>query len=150
MLKKASPNGAEMLKPDRTAPRGCRAPRVGEIMRLPKLAKTLRTLTEKGKKGFYEGYVADAIVKVISDQGGVLCHDDLKYHCEVGSELGRPISLNFRGQGLTETYEKGLEIWEHPPNGQGLVALMALGILQELEKIDKIPRFDKAQHNSAE
>ena len=150
MLKKVSPNGAELLKADRTAPDKYRAPRAGETMRLPTLAKTFRSLAEQGKKGFYEGYVADAIIKVVSDQGGVLCHDDLKHHCEVGSELGKPISLRFRGQGVTETYEDGLDIWEHPPNGQGLVALIALGIFQELEKRGKIPRYNETQHNSAE
>ena len=150
MLKRASPNGAELLKADRTAPDGYRAPRAGEIMRLPKLARTFRSLASSGRKGFYEGHVADAIIKVVNDRGGVLCHDDLKHHCKVGSEPGKPISLRFRGQGVAETYEEGLEIWEHPPNGQGLVALMALGIFQELEKMGKIPRFNEMQHNSPE
>jgi gamma-glutamyltranspeptidase/glutathione hydrolase len=43
-----------------------------------------------------------------------------------------------------------VEVWEHPPNGQGIVALMALGIMEELERTGKIPRFSQAQHNSAE
>lgn len=76
-----------------------------------------------------------------------------------------PISYVFTGQGYSETKAKyidgisgqgknedphGVEIWEHPPNGQGIVALMALGILEALEEDGKIPRFTQDQHNSAE
>jgi len=103
--------------------------------------------------------VAEAIVKVVTDLGGFLTLNDLKYHAEVGSQSVDPISIEFNGQGMSEHYathshdglgaEGGIEVWEHPPNGQGIVALMALGILEELEKKGKIPNFKVEDHNSA-
>lgn len=137
-----------MLKPDSKAADGHRAPREGEIMKNPTLAKTFRLLGQHGKKGFYEGEVAEAIVKVTSEQGGFLTLEDLKHHCEVGTETTEPISLRFDAFGVDEEHG-GLDIWEHPPNGQGIVALMALGILKELEKTGKLKKWTKAEHNTA-
>jgi len=57
-----------------------RAPRAGELMRNPNLARTFRELAEHGKPGFYEGRVADEIVKVLADLGGTMTTDDLKNH----------------------------------------------------------------------
>ncbi|KFA52215.1 hypothetical protein S40293_00590 [Stachybotrys chartarum IBT 40293] len=144
-LKSASPNFAEMLKHDPSAPQGVRAPRPGEIMKNPTLAKTFRTLAAEGKRGFYAGRIAEELVKVVRDLGGYLTLDDLQHHLDVGSEPVDPISLKFHGQGLGE---RGIELWEHPPNGQGIVALMALGILQQLEKQGKIPTFGPRDHNT--
>lgn len=177
-IRDASPNFAEMLKKDPAAKDGCRAPRAGEIMRNPTLAATFRALAEEGKSGFYEGRVAQELIKVVKDLGGHLELEDLKHHMDVGYEAVEPISLKFRGQGLGNSSSKattqngikraangeakagendndnedndGVELWEHPPNGQGIVALMALGILQELEKQGKIPTFTPEQHNSAD
>lgn len=163
-IRAASPNFAEMLKADPGAADGCRAPRAGEIMKNPALARTFRTLAEEGKKGFYTGRVAEQLVRVVRDLGGHLELDDLARHLEMGSESVEPISLKFRGQGLggrkgtkrqangdgKDGTDEGVELWEHPPNGQGIVALMALGIMQELEKQGKIPTFTAAGHNSAE
>ncbi|OAQ61434.1 gamma-glutamyltransferase [Pochonia chlamydosporia 170] len=146
-IKEASPNFAEMLKNDPNAEGGVRAPRAGEIMKNPTLAKTFRTLAEEGKKGFYEGRIAQELVKVVQSLGGLLELEDLKHHLEVGSEPVEPISLKFQGQGAGS--EDGVELWEHPPNGQGIVALMALGIIQELEKQGKIPTFRPEDFNSA-
>ncbi|KAF4306858.1 Gamma-glutamyltranspeptidase [Botryosphaeria dothidea] len=156
-IRKASPNFAEMLKKDPSAKDGVRAPKPGEIFKNPTLANTFRLLAKHGKKGFYEGSVAEALVKVVQDLGGSLTLDDLKKHAELGSEPVDAISLKFKGQGIGELHKKhmhdggdeGVEVWEHPPNGQGIVALMALGMLQELEKTGKIPKFTTKDHNSA-
>ena len=112
-------------------------------MKNPTLAQTFRALGEQGKKGFYTGRIAEELVKVVRDLGGFLTLDDLKHHMEAGSEPVDPISLKFTGQGC-----KGVELWEHPPNGQGIVALMALGIIQELEKSGKIATFSASDFNS--
>lgn len=192
IIRNASPNYAEMLKSDpSTIARGgdgYRAPRAGEIMRNPTLAQTFRRLATDGKRGFYTGRIAEELVAVVQALGGHITLDDLAHHLEVGSEPVEPISLKFRGQGLSGAGKKGIkrqangdiktgtgtetggdsttdaangegegegegegvELWEHPPNGQGIVALMALGIMQELERAGKIPTFTPAQHNSAE
>src|SRR5689334_14252519 len=130
-----------MLKADPSAPDGVRAPRAGDIIKLPNLARTFRTLATEGKKGFYSGRIAEEIVKVVRDRGGHLEVDDLQHHLEKGSEPVDPIALKFRGQGTSASPGGGVELWEHPPNGQGIVALMALGIIQELEAQKKIPAF---------
>lgn len=148
-IRDASPSFAEMLKKDPAAEGGVRAPRPGEIMKNPTLAQTFRTLATDGKAGFYSGRIAEALVKVVQDLGGALTLEDLQHHLETGSEPVEPISLKFRGQGLTaEDADAGIELWEHPPNGQGIVALMALGIIQELEKAGKIPTFKPEDMNT--
>ncbi|PWY88503.1 gamma-glutamyltranspeptidase [Aspergillus heteromorphus CBS 117.55] len=158
LIRNASPNYHEMLKPDPKAENGFRSPLPGEILRNPTLAQTFRALAAEGKKGFYEGQVAEELVKVVQDLGGYITLEDLKYHAETGSQDTEAISLKFTGQGIidkqtpgtSDEVNQGVEIWEHPPNGQGIVALMALGILEELERTGKTPKFTEAQHNSAE
>ncbi|KAL8927061.1 MAG: hypothetical protein Q9208_002607 [Pyrenodesmia sp. 3 TL-2023] len=162
MLREASPNFGEMLRSDDNAPDGKRAPLPGEIMKNPTLANTLRLLAEHGKDGFYRGKVAEALVKVVQDLGSHMAMDDLTYHAEQGSEEVDAIKLRFNGQHVAKVYnhpvdgqpgrsadEEGVDVWEHPPNGQGIVALMALGILEELERTSKIPTFKESDHNSA-
>ncbi|KAF1931357.1 gamma-glutamyltranspeptidase [Didymella exigua CBS 183.55] len=149
-LRKASPNGHEMLKKDSSAKDGCRAPKAGEIMKNPTIANTFKLLAKRGKKGFYEGKVAEQLVKVVSDLGGYITLDDLKHHAETGSEHVDPISLKYTGQGVGESTNGGIELWEHPPNGQGIVALMALGIIQELEKEGKISKWGVKDHNTTQ
>ncbi|KAM3552667.1 hypothetical protein MY1884_007087 [Beauveria asiatica] len=146
-IRNASPNFAEMLKKDPSAEAGVRAPRPGEIMRNPTLAQTFRTLATEGKAGFYSGRIGEELVKVVRDLGGDLTLDDLQHHLDTGSEPVEPISLKFRGQG--QDADAGIELWEHPPNGQGIVALMALGIIQELEKQAKVPAFEPRDFNTA-
>jgi gamma-glutamyltranspeptidase/glutathione hydrolase len=157
-IRNASPNFREMLKVDSSAKDGVRSPLPGEIMKNPTLAKTFRALAAEGKGGFYKGRVAEQIVKVVQDLGGYMTLEDLAYHAEVGTQEVDAISLDFTGQdivskatpGTDGEANQGVKIWEHPPNGQGIVALMALGIMEELEKSGKIPKFTEAQHNSAE
>ncbi len=130
LIKRASPNANEMLKKDG------KAPRAGDIFRNPTLGRTFREVAEKGKAGFYEGRVADEIVKLITELGGVMTHQDLRTH---RSTVDEPISMKFQG----------VEVWECPPNGQGIVALQAIGIIESLVKEGKIS-LDKLQHNSVE
>jgi gamma-glutamyltranspeptidase/glutathione hydrolase len=164
-IRHASPNFGEMLKSDKDAPDGKRAPRPGELFCNPNLAHTFHLLAKHGKKGFYSGSVAESLVKVVQDLGGHLDLDDLEHHADTGTETTEPLSLRFNGQNIGNIQSKGLDgqpsqnesshgvdVWEHPPNGQGLVALialMALGILEELEKTNKIRTFTEKDHNSA-
>lgn len=129
IIKLASPNGNEML-------RHSRAPKEGEIFRNPTLAETFRTLAKEGKKGFYEGRIAQALVDVIQHLGGEMTLEDLKSH---DTDEVEPISVHYQG----------LDIWECPPNGQGIVALMTLAIIDELQQSKKIPPLHELGHNSA-
>ena len=94
-----------------------RAPIAGEIFRNPGLGRTFRAVAEGGKAAFYEGPLAQAIVKVLRESGGVLSLADLAGH---RSSWPTPISTDYRG----------FRIWECPPNGQGLAALLGLNILE--------------------
>ena len=125
-------------------------------MKNPTLANTFRLLAKHGKQGFYGGSVAEALVKVVQGLGSHYEMDDLANHAKQGSQRVEPIKLRFRGQGIGKDNEagksadaEGIDVWEHPPNGQGIVALMALGILEELEHTGKIPVFAANEHNSA-
>ncbi len=91
------------------------APEVGQIVRLPGLAKTLQGIADGGPQAFYTGAVADAIVATLQGAGSVMAHEDLRKHT---STWGDPISTDYHG----------IEVYEHPPNGQGLAALQALNI----------------------
>ncbi len=94
-----------------------RAPRPGEIFRNPGLVRTFRTIAEGGKQAFYQGEIAEAIVVVVQSAGGCLSHTDLAAH---HSTWEQPIHTTYRN----------VHIWECPPNGQGLAALLALNILE--------------------
>ncbi|KAI4130059.1 MAG: hypothetical protein LQ347_003516 [Umbilicaria vellea] len=162
LIRGASPNFGEMLKSDKEAKAGKRAPRRGEIFKNPTLANTFRLLSKHGKKGFYEGSVAEALIQVVQDLGGHLTPEDLKDHAELGSQEVDAIKLRFNGQNIGNIQSHvpneeaqggsgdGVDIWEHPPNGQGIVALMALGILEQLERSGKVRKFEEHEHNCAE
>ncbi|XP_070765194.1 glutathione hydrolase-like YwrD proenzyme [Enoplosus armatus] len=106
------------------------APKCGQVFRNPALAQTLKDLGERGKPAFYRGRVAQAIVDIISRNGGVMTLDDLSSH---DSEVITPISTEY----------KGVRLWEPPPNSQGLAALLLLNIL------DNFP-LKAAGHNSSD
>ena len=92
-------------------------PKKGQIFKNPDLANTLRVIAKDGRKGFYEGKIANTIANFIQDQGGFLSYNDLKNH---KSEWIDPVSTNYRGY----------DIWELPPNGQGIAALQILNLLE--------------------
>ncbi|KAM3875891.1 glutathione hydrolase-like YwrD proenzyme [Diretmus argenteus] len=93
------------------------APIHGQVFRNPALAQTIKELGERGKPAFYQGRVAQAIIDVIGQHGGVMTLDDLSSH---DSEVITPISTDY----------KGVRLWEPPPNSQGLAALLLLNILE--------------------
>ena len=97
-----------------------RAPRPGEIFRNAGLARTLKTIAKDGKTAFYQGEIARAIVEVVQQASGCLSEADLASHF---STWEQPISIEYRG----------MRIWECPPNGQGLAALLALNLLAGFE-----------------
>jgi len=94
-----------------------KAPAKGEIFRNPGLANTLEKIASGGKNEFYRGSIAKAIAAFMKSQGGFLTYDDLARH---NSEWVEPVSTSYRGY----------DIWELPPNGQGIAALQILNILE--------------------
>lgn len=94
---------------------GERAPRPGEVFRLPALANTLRQIAQQGRDAVYEGDIAHAIVEFSERNDGFLTLADLASH---HSDWVEPISVDYRGY----------RVYECPPNGQGLAALIALSI----------------------
>ena len=95
-------------------------PKKGQLFKNKDLGKTLRLISKKGRKGFYEGPVAKTISDFIIDQGGFLSFEDLKNH---SSDWIEPVSTNYRGY----------DIWELPPNGQGIAALQILNLLESFD-----------------
>jgi gamma-glutamyltranspeptidase/glutathione hydrolase len=110
-----------------------RAPRPGEIFCNPGLARTLRHIASGGKSAFYHGEIAAAIASVVQAAGGVMTVDDLAVHHSTWDE---PVSTHYRG----------VRIWECPPNGQGLTALLALNILEGFDLAELPPLSARRLH----
>ena len=110
-LLKDYPNIKEVYMPDG------HSPAKGEIFRNPLLANTLEKIVKGGRKEFYQGSIARTIDAFMKSQGGFLSYDDLAKH---HSEWVEPVSTNYRGY----------DVWELPPNGQGIAALQILNILE--------------------
>uniref|UniRef100_A0A7S1EUA9 Gamma-glutamyltransferase n=1 Tax=Timspurckia oligopyrenoides TaxID=708627 RepID=A0A7S1EUA9_9RHOD len=104
-------------------------PEVGELFRNIELAETLKEVSKNGKKGFYEGRIAESIVKEVKNAGGVLSLEDLKAH---QTEFCSPISVSYRG----------IQVFEVPPPTQGLSALIALNIIENfpISEMNEIQR----------
>lgn len=101
------------------APNG-RPPEIGEIWRSPDHARTLQSIAETNAESFYRGELAEKIDQFSKQFGGYLRKEDLAAY---QPEWVEPISVNYRGY----------DVWEIPPNGHGMVALMALQILKGFE-----------------
>lgn len=96
-----------------------RSPQVGQTVTLPDLGHSLQQIADEGADVVYEGDIADAIVETVQSAGGLLDHEDL---ARFEPEFPTPISSTYRG----------VDIFQLPPNNQGMIALEALNIAQEL------------------
>jgi gamma-glutamyltranspeptidase/glutathione hydrolase len=94
-----------------------RAPRLGELFRNPSLAQSLKEIASQGRDAFYKGNIARRVVECSQRNGGALTASDL---AEFSSEWVEPISTTYRGW----------TVYEIPPNGQGIAALMMLNIME--------------------
>ena len=108
------PNAARILLPQG------RAPRAGERFRQPELAQTLRTIAAKGRDGFYHGPIAEEMVSYLNSLGGLHTLDDF---AELNGAYVQPIHGRYRG----------VDVYQMPPNNQGLTALLMLNILSGFE-----------------
>lgn len=125
-----------------------RGPIPGESYVNEDLARVYERIAEHGKDGFYKGETADLIIESIRARGGLLTHEDLASHESTLLDSGAPISTTWRdaaGSG------RDLRVHEIPPNGQGIVALQTLAILQALQTTGRLERpLHEYEHNSAE
>ncbi len=96
---------------------GGKPPSKGDVFKNPALANTLELIARKGRDEFYKGDIAHIICDFMAEQGGFLSYEDLASH---SSEWVEPVSVNYRGY----------DVWELPPNGQGIAALQILNILE--------------------
>ena len=110
----ADPGAARYFLP------GGRVPAEGDIIKFPALAATMKTIAQKGARAFYEGEIAQDMVKTLRARGSFLTEEDFSRH---RGEVVTPVSTNYRG----------LDILELPPNGQGLTALVLLNILENFD-----------------
>jgi gamma-glutamyltranspeptidase / glutathione hydrolase len=114
--------GEALLRGDATASRtylpGGKPPRVGDIFRNPALAWTYRQIAEHGRDAFYRGAVAGRVLACSKAHGGTIAAADL---AEFDAAWVEPISVTYRGW----------NVYELPPNGQGIAALMMLNMLEQ-------------------
>lgn len=109
---------------------GGKIPKKGDIFRNPDLARTLSRIAEKGRDAYYRGGIAETIVRYSKRVGGFFSMEDFS---DFHSEWVEPLSVGYRGY----------DVWELPPNGQGIAALQMLNMLEEID-------LKSMEHNSAE
>ena len=120
-----------MLKNDPTAARiylpGGKPPRAGDIHRQPEMAETLETIAKEGPDGFYKGRVAEDIAGLLQGLGGAHTVEDFAI---AAGEYVEPIKTRYRGH----------DVYECPPNGQGVIALLMLNVVagMGLDKLDPL------------
>ena len=93
------------------------APEEGEIWKNPDLAESYEKIARLGRAGFYQGEVAEKMAQFVQEHGGYLTVEDLRSH---RGEWVEPVSTSYRG----------VEVWQLPPNGQGLAVLQLLNIME--------------------
>ena len=116
-----------------------KVPQKGDVFKNPGLAATYEKIATGGRDAFYKGDIARAIAAYMKEQGGYLSYKDLAAHT---SDWVTPVSANYRGY----------DVWELPPNGQGMAALQILNILEQydiegmgLDSADYIHTFVEAK-----
>ena len=125
-IRAAEGKKAAWLKPwfEHFAPEG-RAPKAGEIWKSPEMARTLEQIADTDAKAYYEGILAEKLDAFSKETGGYIRKEDLKdYWCQ----WVKPIHVNYRGY----------DVWEIPPNGDGIITLMTLNILKNFTFVDGI------------
>ncbi len=116
---------------------GGKAPAMGDTMRLEKLAQTLETIARRGADAFYEGPLAAAMVASLKSFGGL--HGEADF-ADFQPEWVEPISATY----------KGVRVFECPPNGQGVIALLMLQILEQFDHAGLDPNGPERLHLEAE
>src|SRR6185312_11031876 len=112
---------------------GGKAPRKGDLFRNPALARSLRAIASGGSEAFYRGSLADAIVGYSTEAGGLFAKRDFEDHTSTWVD---PVSTNYRGH----------DVWELPPNGQGIAALQMLNLLEPYDLKKMGPRSAESLH----
>ncbi|MCG8435949.1 MAG: gamma-glutamyltransferase family protein, partial [Gammaproteobacteria bacterium] len=107
------------------------APKKGQVFKNPYLAGTLEKIARDGRDAFYKGDIARTIADYIQRNGGFISYEDMATHT---SEWVEPVSTNYRGY----------DVWELPPNGQGIAALQILNILEAYDL--SAMGFDSAEY----
>jgi gamma-glutamyltranspeptidase/glutathione hydrolase len=114
-----------------------KAPTFGAIFKNPGLARSLRAIAQGGRDAFYRGPLADAIVAYSGQVGGLFSKKDFEDHASTWVD---PVSTNYRGY----------DVWELPPNGQGIAALQMLNLLERYDLKSLGPNSAETLHRMIE